>query len=188
MTGSVLVVCTGNVCRSPYLEHRLRQELSGTAIQVSSAGTGALAGHPMDDGSLGLLEARGSDGSAFRARQLSAGLLGDSDLVIAAGREHRSAAARIHPSALRKAVTLRDLADLLDGVTVADVAARNEPGTWVAQVVAAALARRAKVPARQDGVDIIDPIGQSRAVFERMASEIDNALQIIVPVLRGPAV
>ena len=48
--GSILVVCTGNVCRSPYIERRLRHELAGTGIEVTSAGTRALVGHDMDAG------------------------------------------------------------------------------------------------------------------------------------------
>lgn len=183
--GSVLTVCTGNVCRSPYIERRLRQSLADSRIEVASAGTGALVDSPMDPHSHSLLEAMGGVGAGFRARQLSPDMVVEADLIIAAAREHRSAAARLHPSALRKALTLRDLADLLQGVTAADVAARGCSGTWVTQVLAAAQARRAGVPARQDDIDITDPIGQSQAVFELMAEEIEDALRVIVPVLKG---
>lgn len=186
--GSVLVVCTGNVCRSPYLERRLRHDLAGTGIEVSSAGTHALVDRAMDPGSQSLLASAGIEGADFRARQLAPDLISGADLVLATAREHRSTAARMHPASLRKIITLSDLADLLDGVSAEDVAGRHGTGTWVAQVVSAALARRALVPARQDGVDITDPIGQSRSVFERMAREIESALQVIVPVLRGPSV
>lgn len=53
--GSVLVVCTGNVCRSPFLQLALQRELDAhrpdgaVGITVTSAGTGALAGQPMDE-------------------------------------------------------------------------------------------------------------------------------------------
>ncbi|MGA8046837.1 MAG: low molecular weight phosphatase family protein [Dermatophilaceae bacterium] len=184
--GSILVVCTGNLCRSPYIERRLRQELEGTGITVASAGTHALVRERMDRESEILLDAWGAQARDFRARQLTKELVAPADLVLAAAREHRSAVARMHPPALRTAVTLRDLADLLAGVTAADVRAQNLSGTWVAQVHAAAKARRSSVPARQSGVDVTDPIGRSRSVFERMAAEVEAALRVVVPVLRGP--
>lgn len=183
--GSVLVVCTGNVCRSPYIERRLRHELAGTGITVTSGGTHALVDRPMDRGSSMLLEAGGVPGQDFRARQLTRAMVAEADLVLAAAREHRSAAARLHPPAIRTAMTLRDLADLLADVTPAEVMARAASGTWVAQVVSAAQSRRALVPARQEAVDITDPFGAPGAVFERMAGEVEAALQVIVPVLRG---
>jgi len=138
----------------------------------------------MDPGSRAQLAAVGVSGEGFRARQLTSELVQEADLILAAAREHRSAAARTHPSALRKAVTLRDLADLLEGVTSADIAARDEPGSWVTQVLTGALARRAIVPARQEHVDIFDPIGQPDSAFMRMAAEVDDALRIVIPVLR----
>ena len=46
MFSSILVVCTGNICRSPMGERLLRQQLPGK--QVSSAGIFGLEGHPAD--------------------------------------------------------------------------------------------------------------------------------------------
>jgi protein-tyrosine phosphatase len=185
--GRVLVLCTGNVCRSPYIERRLRQELADTAIDVSSAGTGALVGHPMHDSTRALLEGRRADIAEFEGRRLTADQVRSADLVIAAAREHRSAASTMVPVAFQRIVTLRDLADLLEGVSVADILSRSTEESWVARVLKSAQARRAVVPARQTGVDITDPIGQPPHVFERMASEVEDALDVIVPVLRGPA-
>ena len=65
--GSVLVVCTGNVCRSPYIERRLRHELAGTGIEVTSAGTRALVGRDMDAGSRDILQRSGVDADGWWA-------------------------------------------------------------------------------------------------------------------------
>jgi protein-tyrosine phosphatase len=119
------------------------------------------------------------------ARQLTPDLVAEADLVITAAREHRGAAARLHPAALRRAMTLNDLADLLEGVNPAEVATAGEEGSWVRQVAAVAASRRGLVPARQDGVDVTDPIGQGPSVFGRMADEVEHALRVVVPVLRG---
>ena len=54
-------------------------------------------------------------------------------------------------------------------------------------MVSFATARRALVPARQDGVDITDPIGAPPQVFARMASEVEGALRPVAAVLRGPS-
>ena len=184
-SGTVLVVCTGNVCRSPYIERRLRAELEGTGIEVSSAGTAALVGRDMDPTSKELLRAAGVDADRFSARDLTPALVAGADLVLAAAREHRAAAARLHPAALRRAMALRDVADLLAGVGPADVVAAGGEGTWVAQVTALAASRRGRVPARQEGVDITDPFGRPRTTFEQMAVEVEAALRPVVTVLRG---
>ncbi len=46
MFNTILVVCTGNICRSPIGEHLLRGLLSNKI--VDSAGTNALVGHAAD--------------------------------------------------------------------------------------------------------------------------------------------
>ena len=69
------MVCTGNVCRSPYLERRLRHELAGTGIAVESAGTKARAGLEMDEGTRERLDSAGIDAGGFQARQLSADMV-----------------------------------------------------------------------------------------------------------------
>ena len=108
------------------------------------------------------------------------------DLVIAAAREHRAAAAQLHPSALRRVMTLRDLADLLEGVVMADHVPLDPAAPWVRQVVDAAAARRGLVPARQEAVDVTDPIGGPPELFAQMAAEVDAALPAVVAALRAP--
>jgi protein-tyrosine phosphatase len=183
--GSVLVVCTGNVCRSPYIERRLRHELAGTGIEVSSAGTHALVGRDMDAGTRELLQHNGVDVAGFAARDLTSELVAAADLVVAAAREHRGAAARLHPAAMGRMFTLRDLADLLSEATPDDLAANAGEATWVRQVAVTASRRRGVVPARQEGVDITDPIGGPPSLFARMAAEVDDALAPVVRALRG---
>ncbi|QKE85627.1 low molecular weight phosphatase family protein [Arthrobacter sp. NEB 688] len=186
-SGTVLVVCTGNVCRSPYLERRLRQELVGTGITVSGAGTRALTGRGMDPGTRERLLAVGADVDGFAARDLTPQLMREADLVVTAAREHRAAATRLFPGALRRTITLRDLADLLDGVAPADLLQPPpaDGASWVRHVADRALLRRGTVPARQDGVDVHDPIGEGAEGFALMARQIDDALGPVVAALRA---
>jgi protein-tyrosine phosphatase len=185
IAGQVLVVCTGNVCRSPYIERRLRHHLIGTGIQVASAGTHALVGRDMDPGTRDCLQHSGGDVDSFSARALTADLVRQADLVIAAAREHRAAAARMHPAAMARTFTLRDLGDLLSNLSVNELApAPDEATNWVRQVAATASRRRGLVPARQQDIDVTDPIGGPPSRFVLMAAEVDAALVPIVAALR----
>lgn len=77
----ILVVCIGNICRSPMAEQLLREAL-GAEFSVSSAGLGALIGHPADAHARALMAERGSDIEAHRARQINAELVRQHDLIL----------------------------------------------------------------------------------------------------------
>ncbi|MBE7370807.1 arsenate reductase/protein-tyrosine-phosphatase family protein [Dermacoccus barathri] len=184
--GRILVVCTGNVCRSPYIHLRLAAELDGLGIEVTSAGTGALAGWPVDPGSVALLDAAGIDSTAFRARQLTVDMVEDADLVLTATRAHRRAVVQEAPLGLRKTFALTDFADLVVDVQPQEVeAARGRSG--VGKLVAAAGARRHLVHARpeDDDADIVDPFKMGPEVFAQMEREITPSLDAVVDRLRA---
>ena len=176
---SILTVCTGNICRSPYMERVLAHELAPLGVRVSSAGTGALVGQPIEPGSARLLEARGVDTSNYAARQLTEEMVAGADLVLTATREHRRLVVQVAPFALRRVFAVLDFADLCDGLTPVDLA--RAPGdNVVAQLVAAAGARRAQVPARQDdAADVVDPFMRGDAVFRQMQAQLDGPLATI---------
>ena len=50
MIHRILIVCVGNICRSPMAEVMLREYLGGedSVIAVESAGLAALTGNPID--------------------------------------------------------------------------------------------------------------------------------------------
>jgi protein-tyrosine phosphatase len=88
----ILIVCTGNTCRSPLAEVLLRQRLAAhptlAATVVSSAGTGAWAGTPASEGSYLVALERGLDLSAHRATALTPDLVKQADLILTMGRSH----------------------------------------------------------------------------------------------------
>ncbi|WP_157508843.1 arsenate reductase/protein-tyrosine-phosphatase family protein [Luteipulveratus halotolerans] len=179
MRGNVLVVCTGNVCRSPYLERVLRDQLGGTGITVTSAGTGALVGRPMDVEARRALAREGIDAEGFIARQLEPDLVASADLVITATRDHRSAVVQLLPRAVRRVFALTDLADLLDGARV-----RPAPNP-VGEVVRAASANRSSVmPRAASDADVIDPYRRGPDVFAQAAQQVHASLPPIVDALR----
>jgi low molecular weight protein-tyrosine phosphatase len=74
---AVLLLCTGNVCRSPMAEALLRGLLAHRApgTRVESAGLGAPEGQPADPHAVELLSERGLDISGHRARQVTGKML-----------------------------------------------------------------------------------------------------------------
>jgi len=91
------LVCTGNICRSPMAEALMRDRLQRAAIEIVSAGTGALVGHPADPLACTLMLERGLDIAAHRARQASRELVLGMDLILALDQTHSDWLARQFP-------------------------------------------------------------------------------------------
>ena len=89
---NILVVCVGNICRSPMAEALLRQALKDMSqVSVSSAGLGALVNHHAAEHAKALMSERGLDISGHRARQLTPDLIHESDLVLVMESGHKHA-------------------------------------------------------------------------------------------------
>jgi protein-tyrosine-phosphatase len=87
----ILFVCTGNTCRSPLAEgiaRRLVSDRQLPGVTVSSAGTSAWPDAPASDGALLVALENGIDLGEHRARQLSAEIVRDADLVLVMGVHH----------------------------------------------------------------------------------------------------
>lgn len=98
----ILVVCTGNICRSPMAERLLAHALAAEpeplrSLPVSSAGVAAMEGEEATRSSVLALKKVGLDLSGHRARQLTDELLADSLLVLAMTEAHREAIRRGAP-------------------------------------------------------------------------------------------
>ena len=88
----VLLVCTGNMCRSPLAEALLRAEFERRGedeTEVTSAGTGAWDGSAASEGAYLVGLENDLDLSSHRARLLSRELVGQSDLILTMARHHR---------------------------------------------------------------------------------------------------
>jgi protein-tyrosine phosphatase len=102
----ILIVCIGNICRSPTAEFLFRRALARRDIEWGSAGLGALVDKPMDPLALELLAQHGMDGSAHRGRQLTPALLRHADLVLAMEKGHVASMKRLAPEASGKIMLL----------------------------------------------------------------------------------
>lgn len=103
---NILMVCTGNICRSPTAEGMLRHYLidAGLAdhVRVDSAGTHDYhIGSPPDSRSIRHAHGAGVDISGLRARQVSRADFQNFDLLLAMDGGHLQALQHMAPPALR---------------------------------------------------------------------------------------
>ena len=80
MFENVLVVCVGNICRSPTGERLLQAALPGK--HISSAGVAALVGHAADEVASGVATDNGLSLAGHSARQLTRALCQQADLIL----------------------------------------------------------------------------------------------------------
>jgi len=172
---SILVVCTGNVCRSPIAEGMVRSILQmrfgDAAPSVASAGTAGWVGSTADPSSVAAAAELGIDISAHRARQLRADDVRSAELVLAMASEHRDAAARSAPEAGGVVFALKELVCLLEALPAASSA--GDPSVLTGRVRDADRLRRDAVGdwTRQDGVE--DPLGMRLDGFRAVARDLD---------------
>ncbi|EHA14316.1 low molecular weight protein-tyrosine-phosphatase [Halomonas sp. HAL1] len=104
MFHNILVVCIGNICRSPVAEAMLRAQLPDK--QFSSAGLGARVGEGVDPKARQLAEAARLKVAEHSASQLTLEMLQAADLILVMSDNQRRAVAEIAPEALGKTMRL----------------------------------------------------------------------------------
>ena len=84
---SILMVCYGNICRSPMAEYLMRETLRGSGLAdrytVSSAGVRALVGNCAARGAQAAADAQGLSLQGHEARLLTAAMALEADHLIA---------------------------------------------------------------------------------------------------------
>ena len=95
MPGTILTVCTANICRSPMAAALLQHALAGQpeplrSLKVVSAGVAARAGDPISENSVIAMKKVGLDLSGQRSRPLTQELLGEAALVLCMTETHRA--------------------------------------------------------------------------------------------------
>lgn len=95
MIQNILVVCVGNICRSPMAAALLKERLPMTSI--ASAGLGALLGQSADPEVLALLAARKLDVSAHRAQQLTELLCKQAELILVMEQSQKDQLETLYP-------------------------------------------------------------------------------------------
>lgn len=102
MLNRILIVCVGNICRSPTAEYLLREALLGSDIAVGSAGLGARIGHPIESTALATLQHHGHHPPFHRARQLTTELAHEADLILTMEQSQIQSTIQLAPEARGK--------------------------------------------------------------------------------------
>lgn len=142
----ILLVCTGNTCRSPMAEALLRKKLADRlgcgvdeieqrGVVVQSAGVSAVPGARASPEAVEVMSRRGLDLAQHASQPLSASLVQQADVILTMTRSHLTTLLAQHPEAFD----------------------------------------RAKVLAKDES-DVADPIGGPAALYERCAQQIEDAL------------
>jgi len=88
----VLIVCTGNLCRSPMAEgllrHRLQEEGLEAHHRVLSAGVWAVDGHQASHNAITVMAERGIDITGHIAHTINANDVAEADLILVMTKEH----------------------------------------------------------------------------------------------------
>lgn len=106
MFNNILVVCVGNICRSPTGERTLKKRLPDK--HIASAGIAAeksgLVGKPADQMATQVALENDVDLSGHQAQQLTAALCAQYDLILVMEKGHLEALTAIAPEARGKAM------------------------------------------------------------------------------------
>jgi len=107
---TILLVCTGNTCRSPMAAGILKKMLAQERIEgifITSAGTAALGGMPATDLAVSTSSEWGIDISSHRSLPLTAELVEKAGLILTMTPEHREEVLSFDPVAASKTFLLK---------------------------------------------------------------------------------
>lgn len=115
MFNSILVVCTGNICRSPIGERLLRRTFPDK--KIDSAGVGALVGHIADHSAIDVANLHDLSLNGHIAQQFTSTLGRKYDLILVMERHHIEEITKISPESRGKTMLI---GHWLDGAEIPD--------------------------------------------------------------------
>ncbi|WP_411359037.1 low molecular weight protein-tyrosine-phosphatase [Pseudidiomarina salilacus] len=152
MFDRILLVCLGNICRSPTAKFLLQQALP--AKQIDSAGitamvkddavSGTKKGWDMDAKARDIAKQNGYEFGSHEAQQLTRELINQHDLILVMEQEHRQYIGKRYPEAMAKTMLL---------------------GHWL----------EATSGASQQGKEIPDPYRRSDEVYQHVFELIEKS-------------
>jgi len=184
----LMVVCTGNIARSPLgmamLDREAARRLGDDApIQVTSSGVQGLQGEPAEVQSQRLAEERGLTLVQHRGSVTASDDVLSQDLVLTMTEAQRGRIVRKAPKAAWTTFTVKELARLTAALKPIDT--DLPPRERIRAIVKLANGARAYVERPAGPEDIEDPYMREDGVYDRIGRELDEAMRSIAPQLFG---
>lgn len=147
---TILLVCTGNTCRSSMAEALLTSILKEMGVEadyrVKSAGTAAFSGDKASINAIKALEEKGMDLTGHRSTPITIDVIEEADLILTMTQGHKAGVINFVPTSKEKVFTLKEFG-YKDG------------------------------PEKIDSYDISDPFGYAIEVYRGCRDEIEEALR-----------
>lgn len=166
MRKRILLVCTGNTCRSSMAEGLLKKMLTeafgpvAEQYEVRSAGVAASPGDKASAPAVEVMAEAGIDLSGHQATRLTPDLAAAADLVLTMTAGHKQAVLQLAPTARTKTFTLKEYVRIRLGP---DGEGRDGSA---------------------GGEDIADPYGAETAVYRSCAGELQETLERLIQWLQ----
>ncbi|MGQ7786776.1 arsenate reductase/protein-tyrosine-phosphatase family protein [Nesterenkonia sp. K-15-9-6] len=192
---TVLTVCTGNICRSPAMERLFAHVFADAAqegLRVHSGGTYAHDGEDMQPPMKQRVADYGADADDFTARQVTAAMVEEADLILTATREHLEDVTAEVPGARARAFTIREVGRLAEHLGREAVRAQlrdvvGEGATQRDRIAAVVpLLDRARQDAGRPGPDddVVDPYMLPDDVYDESFQQIIGPIEVLAEVTR----
>ena len=182
---TILIVCTGNICRSPAAALLLTHMLGPSTehFHIHTAGIRAVEGAPMDSIIGRLLSLKGVEATHSSSRKIDVGMIESADLVLTASTNQRAAVVKLRPAAVRKTMTLKQLARYAPFILESHEPplAAGDRISWILDGLPGARARAV----RRESDSVADPTGKSGRHYKVALKELDSACGMIAPLLRA---
>lgn len=182
----ILIVCTGNICRSPIAEGLLVSRLVplGGGMEVRSAGTWGRNGSPATPEAVAAADRHGVDIRAHRSSRFTGDLARWADLIITMTAEQAREVLEALPEAGPKTFTLKELVAIV--ASLPTVAAKEPTREGLLQRIAdAGRARTQAGYGAPADLDVADPLGLSQTVYLAVAAELDHLIDALMREMVG---
>lgn len=176
----IVVLCLGNICRSPMAEGILRDRLVQRGVEAVVESAGRLeSGRQAARHGVEVLAERGVDIARHRSRSNTSAIMGSADLVLAMAREHVRDAVSLAPEVWPRAFTLKEL--VRRGEMTGPRRGDESLEAWLDAAHEGRDRRDLLGSSPVD--DIEDPYGMSRTTFVELADELDSLTSRLIGLL-----